>query len=139
MSYTKTDWANLPSTTTPLNATNLNKMENGIFGLYPTSWTNATLSSYITGTVKYIKIGNVVVVVFNDVKIATDISNGTLLVSDLPLATEYQLCVLDCFETPGSPLRIGINTSGQIVSHYTVASASNAKNFYGTLIYLTNE
>jgi len=30
MSYTKTDWQNLPNTTTPINATNLNKIENGI-------------------------------------------------------------------------------------------------------------
>ena len=27
MSYTKTNWANLPSTTTPVTATNLNKIE----------------------------------------------------------------------------------------------------------------
>lgn len=30
MSYTKTNWQDLPNTTTPINATNLNKMENGI-------------------------------------------------------------------------------------------------------------
>ena len=30
MSYTKTNWENLPSTNTPINATNLNKIENGI-------------------------------------------------------------------------------------------------------------
>lgn len=30
MAYTKTDWKNLPNTTTPINATNLNKIENGI-------------------------------------------------------------------------------------------------------------
>lgn len=31
MSYTKTTWENLPSTNTPINATNLNKIENGIY------------------------------------------------------------------------------------------------------------
>jgi len=30
MSYTKTNWENLPSTNTPINATNLNKIEQGI-------------------------------------------------------------------------------------------------------------
>ena len=30
MAYTKTTWENLPSTNTPVNATNLNKIENGI-------------------------------------------------------------------------------------------------------------
>lgn len=31
MAYTKTTWANSPATTSPLNATNLNNMEDGIF------------------------------------------------------------------------------------------------------------
>ena len=31
MSYTKTIWQDLPNTTTPINATNLNKMEQGIY------------------------------------------------------------------------------------------------------------
>ena len=31
MSYTKTNWQDLPNTTTPINATNLNKMEQGIY------------------------------------------------------------------------------------------------------------
>lgn len=30
MAYNKTNWENLPSTSTPINATNLNKIENGI-------------------------------------------------------------------------------------------------------------
>lgn len=30
MAYTKTNWQDLPNTTTPINASNLNKMENGI-------------------------------------------------------------------------------------------------------------
>lgn len=30
MAYTKTTWQDLPNTTTPINATNLNKIENGI-------------------------------------------------------------------------------------------------------------
>lgn len=31
MAYTKTNWQDLPNTTTPINATNLNKMEQGIY------------------------------------------------------------------------------------------------------------
>lgn len=31
MSYTKTNWQDLPNTSTPINATNLNKMEQGIY------------------------------------------------------------------------------------------------------------
>lgn len=33
MSYTRVNWENLPSTNTPVNATNLNKMDAGIKGL----------------------------------------------------------------------------------------------------------
>lgn len=43
MSYTKTNWENLPSTNTPLNATNLNKIENELEKLDPaTPYTQAT-------------------------------------------------------------------------------------------------
>ena len=53
MSYTKTNWQDLPNTTTPINASNLNKMEQGIYdahniGKYSTSeveigtWTNGS-------------------------------------------------------------------------------------------------
>lgn len=216
MSYTRVNWENLPSTNTPVNATNLNKMDVGIanavektgdtmtgelffnntdgygsitkyrtvsgtnyslaLGLggngatrlenrgggidtslevrpdghiwnatsnkklaeQSNGWTNATLSSYITGTVSYIKIGNIVIVNFSDVQVKSNLSHGVVLASGLPTSTAYQMTVLHNFDTPGTPMRIAVNPSGQIVDHYSSNTASN-NSYYGTLIYVTNQ
>ena len=45
MAYNKTSWGNLPSTNTPVNATNLNKIENELEKLDP-----ATPYTQVTGT-----------------------------------------------------------------------------------------
>ncbi len=216
MAYTRVNWENLPSTNTPVNADNLNKMDAGIAnavektgdtltgvlrfnnaseyeaitkkrtnnnvdysmilgvggtgavrlerregtassgqslevrddGLYSgasgkklaeqsTGWTNATLSSYITGTVRYIKIGNIVIVNFSDVQVKSNLSHNVILASGLPTSTVYQITALDNFDAPGS-MRIAVNPSGQIVDHYSSNTVSN-NNYYGTLIYVTNQ
>lgn len=101
-------------------------------------WTNATLSSYINGTVRYTKIGNIVIVNFSDVQVKSNLSHAVVLASGLPTSTVYQMTVLDNFDAPGKPMRIAINTSGQIVDHYSSNTASNNA-YYGTLIYVTNQ
>ena len=103
-----------------------------------TGWTNATLSSYITGTVRYIKIGNIVIVNFSDVQVKSNLSHAVVLGSGLPASTTFQLTVLDNFDSPGTPMRIAINTSGQIVDHYSNNVANN-NGYYGTLVYITNQ
>lgn len=218
MAYTRVNWENLPSTNTPVNATNLNKMDAGIAnavektgdtmtgelvfnnpseyeaitkkrtnnnvdyrmilgvggtgvirlerregtagsgqslevrddGLYSgasgkklaeqsTGWTNATLSSYITGTVRYVKIGNIVIVNFSDVQVNSNLSHAVVLASGLPTSTAYQMTVLHNFtDQTKQPIRLAINTSGQIVDHYSTNTASN-NSYYGTLIYVTNQ
>ena len=216
MAYERVNWENLPSTNTPVNADNLNKMDEGIAnavektgdtltgslyfnnadgydairkkrtidgvnyelsvgvganksarlefntggqslsyveartdgGIYngktnkklaeqSTGWTNATKTSAIEGTVKYTKIGNIVIVIFDDLQLKSNISFGTILASGLPIATSYQRTVLDNYDAPSRPIRVAINESGQIVSHYT-ALGSSTENHYGTLIYMTN-
>jgi hypothetical protein len=137
MSYASVDWEDFPSTNTPMNAANLNKMEKGIKDLYSTDWTNATLSSYITGIVKYTQIGNMVIVIFDDMQISSNISHGVVLASGLPASKQYQKVVLNNFDAPGTLVRLAINTSGQIVDHYTTVSSSS-NTYYGTLIYLTD-
>lgn len=216
MAYTRVNWENLPSTNTPLNAPNLNKMDAGIAnavektgdtmtgglvfnnpseyeaitkkrttnnidyrmilglggtgvirlerregtagsgqslevrndGLYSgasgkklaeqsTGWTNATLSSYIKGTVRYTKIGNIVIVNFSDVQVKSNLSHAVVLASGLPTSTVYQMTTLDNFDAPGT-MRIAVNTSGQIVDHYS-SNVANNNDYYGTLIYITNE
>lgn len=101
-------------------------------------WTNATLSSYINGTVRYTKIGNIVIVNFSDVQVKSNLSHAVVLASGLPVSTTFQLTVLDNFDSPGTPMRIAVNSSGQIVDHYSSNTVSN-NGYYGTLIYITNE
>lgn len=101
-------------------------------------WTNATLSSYINGTVRYTKIGNIVIVNFSDVNVKSNLSHAVVLASGLPTSTVFQMTVLDNFDTPSKPMRVGVNTSGQIVDHYSNNTVSS-NGYYGTLIYVTNE
>lgn len=54
MAYTKTNWQNSPSTATPLNATNLNKIENGLFDQDARITTNANDIDKLENVVKYI-------------------------------------------------------------------------------------
>lgn len=104
-----------------------------------TGWTNATLSSYITGTVRYIKIGNIVIVNFSDVQVKSNLRHAVVLASGLPTSTAYQMTVLHNFDDQAKqPIRLAINTSGQIVDHYSNNTASN-NSYYGTLVYITNQ
>lgn len=103
-----------------------------------TGWTNATLSSYITGTVKYTRIGNIVIVNFFDVQVKSNLSHTVVLASGLPNATTYIISVLTGFDRPNQPLRVAINEQGQIVDHYATVPTGTG-NYYGTLIYVTNQ
>lgn len=103
-----------------------------------TGWIDATKSSYIDGTVRYTKIGNIVIVNFSDIQVKSNLSHSVVLASGLPTSTNYQITVLDNFDAPGTPMRIAVNLSGQIVDHYS-GNAANNNGYYGTLIYITNE
>ena len=220
MAYERVNWENLPSTNTPVNADNLNKMDKGIAnaveksgdtltggllfenkndyaairktrtlngtdyqltvgvggngsarmefvkavkapdnvlssvevrsdGIYngktnkklaeqSTGWTDATKTSAISGIVKYTKIGNIVIVIFDDLQLKSNISHGTILASGLPTPISSQKTVLDNYDEPRKSMRVAINGSGQIVSHYT-SLTSSSNNYYGTLIYITNQ
>ena len=219
MSYTRVNWENLPSTNTPVNATNLNKMDAGIAnavektgdtmtgellfenknlynairktrtlnnedyqvsigvgangcarmeyvkvpnnvlssiearsdGLYngvsekrlaeqSTGWSTATLSSKLSGTIRYTKIGNIVVVNFSDVEITGSISShGEVLASGLPNSSIYITSALPNYGTPGQPIRIAFTTDGKIQTHYSNTFSNISTGFYGTLAYITNQ
>lgn len=55
MAYNKTNWENLPSTSTPVNATNLNKIENGIKDSLIPEKQNLT-------NIKIRRLGNIIIV-----------------------------------------------------------------------------
>ena len=62
-----------------------------------------------------------------------------MLASGLPTSTVYQITVLQNFDHPTKqPIRLAINTSGQIVDHHSSNTTSD-DTYYGTLIYITNQ
>lgn len=68
MAYTKTNWQDLPNTTTPINASNLNNMEQGIYDL-DTAVTNlqtdvslSVNSNLTSGTITAKRVGKLVIV-----------------------------------------------------------------------------
>lgn len=103
-----------------------------------TDWSTPTLSNYIRGNVRYTRVGNAVFVMFSDVIVKSNLSHNVVLASGLPQSTNYIITVLNNFDVPGTPMRIGINASGQIVDHYSSNTANN-NSYYGTLIYITNQ
>lgn len=219
MAYERVNWENLPSKNTPVNADNLNKMDEGIanavektgdtltgelqfnnksdygairkirtinnedYGLavgvgvnksarlelyqgeqplgqldvrsdgifngvsgkklaeQSNGWTDVSLvslTSYLGGEVRYVRIGNIVIVNFRDVKIKQNITqHATVLATGLPKASIDVLSLLTNYDT-GAHLRITITGTGNIQNHWSNANASNNE-WYGTLIYVTNQ
>lgn len=107
--------------------------------IHPTGWTNVSLTSYLKGTARYVRIGNIVIVNFNGVNINQNITqNATVLATGLPKASTGGLSLLTNYNTGGTYLRISITNTGNIQNHWSSANASNNE-WYGTLIYITNE
>lgn len=106
-----------------------------------TGWTNATLTSKIKGTIRYTKLGNIVIVNFSDVEANGSIaSNADILATGLPNSSVYLASSLPNYGTPSKPIRIGITTDGKIQTHYSNSfTASEATGFYGTIVYMTNQ
>lgn len=121
------------------NGTIVNAKTNRQITENPSAWTDATVTSYLSGNVRYAKLGNVVIVNFDDVIVKQDTSShGTVLVSGLPVSTQYLRTELVPHASGGTPFRIAIDTNGNVINHYCVKTADSSLNFYGYLIYLTN-
>lgn len=143
MAYTRVNWENLPSTNTPLNATNLNKMDVGIASLYPTAWTNATLSSGISGVVKYLKFGNLVLVEIRELYSSSDITtSGSIIASGLPSAsvpTNFAVSIVTGGTTNDPNCRLRIDNAGNLTLYYDkMYAGSNSLQYYGQVMYLSN-
>lgn len=59
MAYSKTNWQDLPSTTTPLNATNLNKIENELSDLDSNKISFSYLTDFTNGIARKMRVSNV--------------------------------------------------------------------------------
>ena len=116
----------------------VNEIESIKEQINPTSWNNVSLTSYLRGTARYVRIGNIVIVNFNEVSINQNITqHATVLATGLPKASIGGLSLLTNFDT-GEYLRIIITEAGNIQNHWSTANTSNNV-WYGTLIYVTNE
>lgn len=101
-------------------------------------WANVSLTSYLKGYARYVRIGNIVIVNFDEVSINQNITqHGTVLATGLPKASSSGLNLLTNYDT-GKYLRIAITGEGNIQTHYSDVNASNNV-WYGTFIYITNE
>lgn len=69
MAYSKTTWENLPSTNTPVNATNLNKIENELASL-------DVIEKGSNANGNYIKYANGLMICYNNVNLTVDITNS---------------------------------------------------------------
>ena len=134
MSYTKTNWENLPSTNTPLNANNLNKIENALSQLLNASWQQATINSnnVSSGAVYYIEIGSKTYVGIYDLVLSNNVTNGTILATGLPQRNSGAFMIQQFYTNNG--LRVTINSSGQLKVNYDNASASSSE-WYGNILY----
>lgn len=122
--YVKTNWQNLPSTNTPINANNLNKIENELQKLENITTGSGTVDMNFFSSVEqnaYVRSGNVV----NYVLVAT--SNGSAwntvqdLISNLPTA-KTTLRFLGFNINDNKILGFNMTNDGKIKSWYNSSS-----------------
>lgn len=99
---------------------------------------SATLSSGITGSVVYTKIGNLVVVKILDLKTSSNITtHETILATGLPKSAEQSIFIIYKRDL-SQAIRVRILSNGNLVNHYSTFSATNTE-AYGEFIYITND
>ena len=118
------------------NAPSVNAVENYIenLGLSVSNWNYATVNSdYVTGgSVQYIVIGKLAIVIISDLKIGTTTEAITTLATGLP--TGGRTILMQQYST-GACKRVNI-TNGELKTWYDAITASGNQ-FYGIAIYGT--
>lgn len=103
------------------------------------SWATLASNSYFSGgSCRYVKIGRVVHFAVADLVVATSSPpHGTQIFTGLPAANTSTTFVLSQWASGGAPtIRMVINTSGQLTTHYSYPAAS-ANQYYGTGWYIS--
>lgn len=101
-----------------------------------TNW--GTVASGCSGSLPYIKIGNVVFLSVMDYKASSDITvHDTLLGSNLPKATT-EIVFLSYRMDMSSSVRMRITTAGELRLHYSRFPASYNE-IYGLVVYTSSE
>ncbi len=109
--------------------------------LNPTSWTNASLQSVLSGgTVRYTKIGNLVILTIRNLITSSILTGGTTLVKGLPKPVIVEQFLISNVTTTNADINclVGINTSGDLSIVSDTMYASGAQ-YFAQFAYLTNE
>jgi hypothetical protein len=148
-SYTKTVWQDLPNTTTPVNATNLNNIENGIETLYNNqtvvndSYNASTTETYSCNYVNNLKSK----VLWENSNISTNFAGQTITLSE-PIENFNYYTVL-FYQAANSTLTIStsakagdtiraITIGGSLLNYRDVTSISGTScTFSNTTAYST--
>ena len=155
MAYTKTTWVNGE---TPINADNLNNIENGIETndanimkindkLLKTENINLTINTDYVYSIDWdytcIKIGNIVFLSINTIAFKVgDIPNFGVFLSNLPKPSTGHIFYLAPRHANIEHFRVAINQNGQLVRHYTIDpehGISSENQYHGLIIYFTND
>lgn len=121
-------------------AGNLNEIKNAINNGFHANTQWGTVPSGFSGSLPYIKIGNVVALSVMDYKTSTEISaHDTLLGSNLPKATT-DIVFLSFRRDMSLAIRMRITTNGELRLHYSspAFSVSNSE-VYGLVVYTTTD
>lgn len=90
-----------------------------------------------------VKIGNVVFLFINTIAFKVgDIPNYGVLLSNLPKPSTGHIFYLAPSHTNIDPFRVSINKNGQLIRHWTSNpdyGDSPSKQYYGSIIYFTND
>lgn len=109
--------------------------------LNPTSWTNVPLQSVLSGgTVRYTKIGNLVILTIRNLISSNILTGGTTLVKGLPKPVIQEQFLISNVTTTNPDLNclVGISTSGDLNIISDTIYASGAQ-YFAQFAYLTNE
>lgn len=115
--------------------------ENFIKELKPTAWTNVTLESELSGgTIRYTKIGNIVIVTIRNLTTSTALTGGTVLAQGLPSSIVGENFLMSNYTSTNNDLNclIGMSTTGVLSIIGDTMYAGNAQ-YFGQFVYLTNE
>lgn len=102
-------------------------------------WIPATLNTnYLNAgcIVKYKKIGKLVIVDFEDIRVTNNIPTDIVtLITGLPPSVNHAMFMLIPF--PEGRFRMSLTNNGEITSWFCGVTASDTTYYYGQLIYLT--
>ena len=112
----------------------------GLLQLGSEGWKPAAINTdvYSNGRVRYIQIGKLVIVNFNDLLLKANPTGDVVLVHGLPPASELEIFAI--YGTNGGSVktnhRLYLNEQGNVGNWYDTQDISTSMYYYGQLIYL---